>query len=356
MNIDEFDVVVIGGGIMGLSTLYHLVTKSTLKVALLERSRLGSGSTNISGGFVRGFHTTNQEISWAVETLKFLREYEKETGFHKIGCYYIADGLDINVIKNSLKYLNQCDEEANLCTEDSFIKNIPQLRKNKRNYIIYEPNSGYADPLKTSLFYADLAKNFGATIFECAEVDYLENNNGYINVQVKKGNNLKTRFVHVCLGAWSANFLNKIGINSLVRAKRIQADTYLSPKNNFPEHCLLDFTTDIFTRPFGMNQQLLGTATHEFDIDVDKYSLSNITQQKLCLEKLKGIVELNNEIKSIGGRIGFDGYLDDFKGKLYSSETMPSISISEGWSGAGFKMAHGVGNDSAKLILSKLES
>lgn len=357
MNLEKFDIIIVGGGIMGLSTLYHISKLNrtrNLKIALVERTRLASGSTHMSGGFVRAFHWNNDEIKWSVKTLNFLRKHSQETNFNKIGCYYLADGIDLDRINISISNLKKYGEEVSLLDSTHVNTVLPQLRNNIRDYIIYEKNAGFADPLKTSLFYAELAKTLGASIFECAEVDYIKENNNNFTLYIKNGGILQSKFIHLSLGAWSQSFCNKIGLTSESRAKRIQADSFLINKNEFPSCCLLDYKTDIFTRPIGINQQLLGTATEDFNIELNKELFLEEPQREICMKKIKTILDLKTLPTPVGGRVGFDGYSSNLRGRIYLSSEINNISISEGWSGAGFKMAHGVGYDSAKFILDRL--
>ena len=73
-------VVVIGGGVVGCSVLYHLTKLGWSDVMLLERSELTSGSTWHAAG---GFHTLNGDTNMAAlqgYTIRLYRELEEITG------------------------------------------------------------------------------------------------------------------------------------------------------------------------------------------------------------------------------------------------------------------------------------
>ena len=86
--------VVIGGGVVGCSVLYHLVKLGWRDVVLLERSELTAGSTWHAAG---GMHTLNGDPSVAslqAYTINLYREIERESGIacgiHQTGCLYLA--------------------------------------------------------------------------------------------------------------------------------------------------------------------------------------------------------------------------------------------------------------------------
>ena len=91
-------VVVIGGGVVGASVLYHLTKLGWSDVMLLERSELTSGSTWHAAG---GFHTLNGDTNMAAlqgYTIKLYKELEAITGMscglHHVGGITLADNQD----------------------------------------------------------------------------------------------------------------------------------------------------------------------------------------------------------------------------------------------------------------------
>ncbi|UAA38025.1 FAD-binding oxidoreductase [Paraneptunicella aestuarii] len=367
MQKTHFDIAIVGGGIMGLATLYHIATRTDLSVALFEQGRLGGGSTHKSGGFVRAFHANPQEIEWSVQTLRFLRQYQSETAFNPIGCFYLADGIDSNAVGQALETMTQLGEKVDACSEQEIVTYLPQLQHQARKTVIHEPNAGFADPLKTSLLYAELAKQAGATIFECAQITdieqtHIEQNDiaadSPLTLHINGSETpITAKAVSINLGAWSPEFLHKLGLPSDVFKKGIQADTYLVNEEDFPPFCVLDYQTDIYTRPFGHQQQLIGIATQKFDVDLHHHHQSDPAQQAACLTQLNTLMNPQQDKPvALGGRIGFDGYSKDFRGKIYLSKAIPNLCISEGWSGAGFKMAHGAGEHTMKTLLSAISA
>ena len=91
-------VVIIGGGVVGCSVLYHLTKLGWTDVVLIERAELTSGSTWHAAG---GFHTLNADTNMAAlqsYTIKLYRELEEITGMscglHHVGGLTLAGTPD----------------------------------------------------------------------------------------------------------------------------------------------------------------------------------------------------------------------------------------------------------------------
>ena len=83
------DVIVVGGGVNGASTAFHLASRGVKNVLLLERRHLGAGATGKSGSLVRMHYTNEPESKLAFESLKIFRDFRNvvggDCGFEPIG-------------------------------------------------------------------------------------------------------------------------------------------------------------------------------------------------------------------------------------------------------------------------------
>ena len=88
------DVVIIGGGIIGVSIAYHLARKKAGRVVLLEKGMLGEGSTSRCAGGIRTQYSTDINIRLALESVEVFQRFEEEFGvdpeFRRIGYCFLA--------------------------------------------------------------------------------------------------------------------------------------------------------------------------------------------------------------------------------------------------------------------------
>jgi dimethylglycine dehydrogenase len=163
-------VVVIGGGVVGCSVLYHLTKLGWPEVMLIERSELTSGSTWHAAG---GFHTLNADTNMAAlqgYTIRLYRELEALTGMscglHHVGGITLADNPERF---DMLKTERAKHRYMGLDTEILGPAEIARLTEGLVNLegilgALYDPLDGHLDPSGTTHAYAKAARMGGAEI------------------------------------------------------------------------------------------------------------------------------------------------------------------------------------------------
>ena len=163
-------VVVIGGGVVGCSVLYHLTKLGWSDVLLIERAELTAGSTWHAAG---GFHTLNGDTNMAAlqgYTIRLYKELEAITGMscglHHVGGITLAD----NTARfEQLKAERAKHRYMGLDTEILGPDEIAKLTDGMVNLegiigALYDPLDGHLDPYGTTHAYAKAAKMGGAEI------------------------------------------------------------------------------------------------------------------------------------------------------------------------------------------------
>ncbi|MEZ5886460.1 MAG: FAD-dependent oxidoreductase [Paracoccaceae bacterium] len=191
---EQVQVVVIGGGVVGCSVLYHLTKYGWKDVMLIERSTLTSGSTWHAAG---GFHTLNGDTNMAAlqgYTIQLYKELEKITGMscglHHVGGITLADNM---ARFEMLKAERAKHRYMGLHTEILGPEEVAKFTDGMVNTdgiigALYDPLDGHLDPSGTTHAYARAAKMGGAEIVEHNKV--LETNpraDGSWDVVTEKG-------------------------------------------------------------------------------------------------------------------------------------------------------------------------
>ncbi|WP_284163132.1 FAD-dependent oxidoreductase [Frigidibacter sp. SD6-1] len=191
---EQVQVVVIGGGVVGCSVLYHLTKYGWKDVMLIERSTLTSGSTWHAAG---GFHTLNGDTNMAAlqgYTIQLYKELEKITGMscglHHVGGITLADNM---ARFEMLKAERAKHRYMGLHTEILGPEEVAKFTDGMVNTdgiigALYDPLDGHLDPSGTTHAYARAAKMQGAEVVEHNKV--LETNprpDGTWDVVTEKG-------------------------------------------------------------------------------------------------------------------------------------------------------------------------
>ena len=186
-------VVVIGGGVVGCSVLYHLTKLGWSDVMLLERSELTSGSTWHAAG---GFHTLNGDTNMAAlqgYTIRLYKELEAITGMscglHHVGGITLADTqdrFDMFVAERAKhRYMGL---ETEIVGPEEIAKMAPIVNLDGIVGGLYDPLDGHLDPSGTTHAYAKAARMDGATIeTHCKVVETNQRPDGTWDVVTEKG-------------------------------------------------------------------------------------------------------------------------------------------------------------------------
>ncbi len=161
--------LIIGGGVVGASVLYHLTKLGWKDVMLVERSELTSGSTWHAAG---GFHTLNGDTNMAAlqgYTIRLYKELEEITGMscglHHVGGVTLADNkdrFDMLLAERAKHRFMGLDTE--IVGPEEIAKIAPVTNLEGIIGGLYDPLDGHLDPSGTTHAYARAAKMGGATI------------------------------------------------------------------------------------------------------------------------------------------------------------------------------------------------
>ncbi len=216
-------VVVIGGGVVGCSVLYHLTKAGWKDVVLVERDILTSGSTWHAAG---GFHTLNGDPNVAKlqgYTIGLYDELEKISGqacgLHRSGGLILADTKDrmdwLKMAHARAKYLGL---ECELLTMAEAKKLNPLLEEQYFVGAMLDAADGNLDPEGTTHAYAKSARIGGAEIYQGTRVQELKHRaDGSWDVITDKGN-IHAEHVVNCGGLWAREVGRMVGLELPVLA------------------------------------------------------------------------------------------------------------------------------------------
>ena len=222
--INQAKVVVIGGGVVGASVLYHLTKLGWKDVVLLERSELTSGSTWHAAG---GMHTINGDPNvaklqqYTIDLYKEIVELSgQEIGMHITGGVMMAatpERFDwLKGVHAKGKYLGMRGLE--LITPKEAAELMPLLDPKHFTGGMYDPIEGHLDPYGVTHAYVKAAKKNGGKAFTHTKVDGLRQEaDGTWVVETDKGE-VKAEHVVNCGGLWAREVGRMVGLELPVLA------------------------------------------------------------------------------------------------------------------------------------------
>ncbi|PHR24196.1 MAG: FAD-dependent oxidoreductase [Hoeflea sp.] len=215
---DRAQIVVIGGGIIGCSTAYHLARDHKADVILLEQGQLTSGSTWHAAGLVgqlRSSASITKVLKYSVDLYKRLdQETGLETGWKMSGCLRLATNQDRWIEYRRLATTAQSfGMDMELLSPQEAKAKFPLMQVDDLVGASWLPTDGQASPSDITQSLAKGARMHGAKIFENVRVTGFDMQDGRIlAVKTNKGDIACEKVVN-CAGQWARQIGVMAGIN-----------------------------------------------------------------------------------------------------------------------------------------------
>ena len=169
-------MIIIGGGVMGASALYHFAARGHKNVILLEKeSYFGQGATGRCAGGVRYQFSTEINVRLSLASLPMIERFKEEIGqdvnYRKCGYLLVAtDETDAAAFKHNVEMQNRLGVQTELISGDEVRKRLPLMRFDDALVGTYNPKDGLVDPNSVVMGYVSAAGRLGAKAFNDAGV------------------------------------------------------------------------------------------------------------------------------------------------------------------------------------------
>ena len=211
----EADVVVIGGGIIGVCTAFSLAERG-VSVALVEKGEIGAEQSSRNWGWCRQMGRDPREIPLIVESLTLWRTLNErigaEAGFRQSGILYAAaTDKELDVRAAWLKYAREYQLDSHIVGADKVAEMLPGSTV-KWKGALYTPTDGRAEPTRATPAIARAAQAKGAFIARRCAARGIERSAGRVSAVVTERGTIKTNSVVLAGGAWSRLFAGNAGV------------------------------------------------------------------------------------------------------------------------------------------------
>lgn len=214
--------VVIGGGVIGCSILYHLAKAGWSNSVLVERDELTSGSTWHAAANIHGLHDMTNISRIQHYTMNLYKQLEQETGqscgIFQPGSLYLAQTQQrehqLRLQESKAKLYNMEFYEVSLKEARDL---HPLLNLEDIRCVMYEPSGGNVDPSGVTNAYAVGARERGAEVYKFTEVIATEQQlDGSWVVKTTKGD-IKTQWIINAAGLWGREVARLAGLELPLR-------------------------------------------------------------------------------------------------------------------------------------------
>ncbi|HKV20496.1 MAG TPA: FAD-binding oxidoreductase [Mycobacterium sp.] len=236
--MSDATVVIIGGGIMGTSTAYHLARAGVRGIVVLEADALASGSSGKPLGGVRAQFSDPANIALGARSLaafaRFDDEFGVDIGYQKVGYLFLfRDDADVARYRSSIELQNSLGVDSRMITGQAAAERSPYVDPGAVVAAAWSAGDGFARPGVVVNAYAAAAADLGAEICTESPVVGIEQaRSGGVTVHVGDGRAYKTPTVVCACGAWSSQIGAMVDVDLPIEPLRRQIafTTPLSPR------------------------------------------------------------------------------------------------------------------------------
>jgi glycine/D-amino acid oxidase-like deaminating enzyme len=212
---DRADVVVIGGGIIGISTAWYLA-KQGINVVVCEKGHVAGEQSGRNWGWVRQQGRDTREMPMILESLRIWRSLEndigEDVGYSEQGVLYVAkNDKQFERYSEWIETAKQYDLDTRMI-DAAELATLVRGTSAKWQGALYTASDGRAEPHKATPAIARAAVRSGATVLMSCAVRGLETSAGAVSAVVTEHGTIKTTVVLCAAGAWTSMFCRSLGI------------------------------------------------------------------------------------------------------------------------------------------------
>lgn len=212
------EVVIVGGGVIGLSIAYHLAKRGVKDVVVIERGYLAEGASGRNGGGVRQQWSTEINIRLMQESVELCRRFAVDLGvnvwFRQGGYLFLArSAKEVARLEKNIALQNRCGVATRMLEPKQALDIVPELDLTGIAGAAYNPTDGILFPWPFLWGYARQAAAHGARLYTQTPVGGLAPlaGGGY-TVHTPRGA-IQARRVINATGAWSPQLAKLIGVD-----------------------------------------------------------------------------------------------------------------------------------------------
>jgi sarcosine oxidase subunit beta len=351
------DIVIIGGGITGVSTGYFLLKNGAKNIVSLERDHLATGSTGRCGAGIRQQWGSPLNCVLSKFSCDFYEnaahelEYENDMEFHQKG-YLLLFTTENEIIqaKTNIELQNSLGIHSKLLSPQEVKDIAPIINTDLLVGAAYHSKDGFINPFHTTYAFANAFRRLGGKIFTNTAVTDIKHVNGKItSVSTNKGE-ISTETVVIATGGYSQQVAAMVGCELPLYSERHNI-LATEPVEPILEPMLMSFSLNFYCQQTPHGSFLMGRHCENQPRDLRVTACSNFPAAMA-----KTITNIAPPLKNLRVLRQWAGLYNMSPDKHPIYDKLPGFNglyLSAGFSGHGFMMGPATGKCMTEIILNK---
>ncbi len=353
--METADVLVIGGGIAGLTTAYHLAETGAGKVVLCERHALGSGTSALSGAMCGQQPEITDTISrLAVRALSIYENFAEriggDPGFFNHGI--LGGFVDLTQAESRAAAARKNGSDARALTTEEALAFYPELNAEGYGAALLYARTGCVDAWRTMHAYAVGARRLGAELREFTPVTRMEAEGSRVRmVHTPTGALCPGKVVLAC-GPWSNRVAVSAGLRLPIETTQVGVAFYRQPPDFYERPPVL--SAELAIIPWHNKHFRVLRDTRKPLVRVDPDPVDALCPQWMVDHTSQVIQHRLPAMRRGRFQGAYQTCYDDtpdLKPLLGFVPGLDNLFLDCGWSGRGFKFSVALGEYKAKWIL-----
>jgi glycine/D-amino acid oxidase-like deaminating enzyme len=363
---NNYDVIIVGGGVMGCATAYYLLkTDPKLNIAILEMDpSYAKASTPLSDGNTRVQFNIKENIQmsqYGYEVLKtFAQEMEvdgerPDPAFRQQGNLFVLDEASRDESYEGWLLQTSLGGAVYWLTPEDVQREYPLYNLKDCVAGTLGVQDGTMSPLAVLIAYKKKVVSLGATFIHAEVAEILKSGDQVTGVKLTSGEVLNSKLVLNSAGAWAPKIARTAGVDlPIVPIKRQVTiiETNVRPDKVLP---MLFLPSGLYIVHEGAGNFTIGKSMENDPIGYDDFAWDRKTFEEFIWPELVDHIPEFDRLKIQGGWAGLYevNSLDD-NAILGELPQLKGFFIAGGFSGHGFQQCHAVGRYISELMLKKV--
>ena len=357
---DIADIVVVGGGVHGASTAWHLAKRRAGNIVLIEKDGIASGASGWSSAIVRMHYQLESLVKITMYGREMYGDWANivgvgESGFREVGFLVLFPENEIEPGQKVVKMQNRLGIDTRFISKGEVTQIEPRLSIDDVAAGAWEPNSGHADGSTVANSFIAAARSLGVDVRIGTEALALITNHDKITgVETSEGM-ISAGTVIVEAGFRTSALLAPHGIDLPITPVR-HAIAVIKRTQDFGDiHPIVsDRVARAYYRPETQNLALLGE--HDplrgpVDADVELAKPPQMDEQVSLMQRFSHRFPGQDSASMMRGYTGVYDCSPDFQPAFGKVQALDGLFVGAGFSGHGFKLSPGIGKILSDLVV-----
>lgn len=357
---DTADIVVVGGGVHGASTAWHLAKRGAGKIVLIEKDGIASGASGWSSAIVRMHYSLESLVKVTMYGREMYGDWKNivgigESGFRQVGFLVLFPEDEIAHGRDVVEMQQRLGIDARYISIDEVGDIEPRLVRDDIAAGAWEPNSGHADGSTVANSFIAASRELGVDVRVGPEVLGVTSERGRVTgVETSEGV-ISTATVVVEAGFRTSALLAPLGVDLPITPVR-HAISVVERTPDFGDiHPVVsDRVARAYYRPERGTLALLGE--HDplkgpVDDEVETAKAPQLDEEISLIERFAHRFPGQELASKMQGYTGVYDCSPDFQPAFGNVKAVDGLFVGAGFSGHGFKLSPGIGKIMSDLIV-----